>query len=74
MKEWNDFVSVKFNEQEDLKNSIRDIISYLRLYIPQTIQMQIYENFQKLFSKAKEKVHSVFEVEAFYQFQNEKLD
>lgn len=41
MKAMNEFLMQKFREQDDIKNSVRDSNTYIKLYMPLVTQMQI---------------------------------
>ena len=41
MKHMNDFLLGKFREQEDIRNSVRDTHTYIKLHMPVVTQMQI---------------------------------
>eukprot|EP00347_Sterkiella_histriomuscorum_P010925 403374407 len=71
MKQMNEFLMVKFREQDDQKNAIRDAFTYIKLYSPMQTQMMINESLGYV---VKNQQLQVVDEERFYGYMQTRLD
>ncbi|CDW82193.1 UNKNOWN [Stylonychia lemnae] len=71
MRQMNEFLLVKFREMDDIRNSVRDNVTYNKLYSPMMTQMMINDNVTFMIRNQES---DVFDEEKFIQFQQQRLD
>ena len=71
MKQLNEFLIVRLRDQDDVRNALRDTFTYLKLYLPQSVQLQINDSLAQLVAQTSAKV---FDEEKLCKLQQQKLD